>query len=157
MQSKVSCHRGAGRYLAVCKDGRLLEHRAADQFLPREAAGGAFNGAGSVGVQNTHDTVSAVVEQSNLVTPALDIEATTGSRDVNITGQVSGGKNGGGLAVTVNTLHNVTRANLLSSNVSGGEEEENKSFYNTQEVLSIFKCVNELNKNNVEFKKELSV
>ena len=37
-------------------------------------------------------------------------------------------------------------------NVSGGEEEENKSFYNTQEVLSIFKCVNELNKNNVEFK-----
>ena len=86
------------------------------------ASGGAFNGAGSVGVQNTHDTVSAVVEQSNLVTPALDIEATTGSRDVNITGQVSGGKNGGGLAVTVNTLHNVTRANLLSSNVSGGED-----------------------------------
>ena len=37
-------------------------------------------------------------------------------------------------------------------NVSGEEETENKSFYNTQEVLSVFKCVNELNKNKVEFK-----
>ena len=37
-------------------------------------------------------------------------------------------------------------------NVSGTEETENKSYFNSQEVLSVFKCVNELNKNKVEFR-----
>ena len=37
-------------------------------------------------------------------------------------------------------------------NVSGAEETENKSYFNSQEVLSVFKCVNELNKNKVEFR-----
>ena len=32
------------------------------------------------------------------------------------------------------------------------EEIENKSYHNSQEVLYVYKCVNELNKNNVELK-----
>ena len=82
------------------------------------ASGGTFNGAGSVSVQETEDTVSAVVEKSIIMTPALDIGATTGNRNVNLAGQVSAGKNGGGLAMTYNSLNNNTVANLLSSDVS---------------------------------------
>ena len=82
------------------------------------ASGGKFNGAGSVSVQKTEDTVSAVVEKSTVLSPVLDIEATTGNRNVNLAGQVSAGKNGGGLAMTYNSLNNDTIANLLSSNVS---------------------------------------
>ena len=36
--------------------------------------------------------------------------------------------------------------------VSGKEKAENNSYYNYKEVLSVFKYVNELNKNNIEFK-----
>ena len=86
------------------------------------ASGGKFNGAGSVSVQKTEDTVSAVVEKSTVLSPVLDIEATTGNRNVNLAGQVSAGKNGGGLAMTYNSLNNDTIANLLSSNVSPAED-----------------------------------
>lgn len=37
-------------------------------------------------------------------------------------------------------------------NVVGTEEIENKSYFNTQEVLAIFKCVNELHQNKIELK-----
>ena len=86
------------------------------------ASGGKFNGAGSVSVQKTEDTVSVVVEKSTVLSPVLDIEATTGNRNVNLAGQVSAGKNGGGLAMTYNSLNNDTIANLLSSNVSPAED-----------------------------------
>ena len=86
------------------------------------ASGGSFNGAGSVSVQQTDDTVSAVVEKSTVVSPELDIEATTGNRNVNIAGQVAAGKNGAGLALAYNSLDNDTVANLLSSNVSPAED-----------------------------------
>ena len=89
------------------------------------ASGGKFNGAGSVSVQKTEDTVSAVVEKSTVLSPVLDIEATTGNRNVNLAGQVSAGKNGGGLAMTYNSLNNDTIANLLSSNVSPAENGQN--------------------------------
>ncbi|MBR4907491.1 MAG: leukotoxin LktA family filamentous adhesin, partial [Acidaminococcaceae bacterium] len=89
------------------------------------ASGGTFNGAGSASVQKTEDTVSAVVEKSIIMTPALDIEATTGNRNVNLAGQVSAGKNGGGLAITYNSLNNDTVANLLSSDVIPVEDSQN--------------------------------
>ena len=41
---------------------------------------------------------------------------------------------------------------ILFINVTGLEEIENKSYHNSQEVLYVYKCVNELIKNNVELK-----
>ena len=41
---------------------------------------------------------------------------------------------------------------ILFINVTGLEETENKSYYNSQEVLLVYKSVNELNKNKVDLK-----
>ena len=85
---------------------------------------GSFGVGGSANWQSLNNDITAVVENSKLVTPKTDVKAESGALAVNVAGQIgvtagSNSKVGAGLAVAYNSLNNTTGAYVKGSEISG--------------------------------------
>lgn len=82
------------------------------------SAGGLFGGAGSASGQYTDNKTMAAIDDSTVKADTVSAEATSKDLDVNIAGQASWGKVGGGLAVTYNHQDNATSAYMRGDTIN---------------------------------------
>lgn len=79
----------------------------------------SWGGAGSFSWQTTeNDVVANVVNNTNILTDKLSVDAASNATEINVAGQVSVGKTAVGLAGTYNELNNTTKAVLSGSTVT---------------------------------------